>query len=126
MLPPALIQRVAQQIERDSRAGLATLATPIESLAEFLDPNVVKVVLGQRERALYFSRAPIPWNRDGAPDGRQSRHDGALRHLGIYAYRVCGSAAACQHEADGIGTEREARAVAGTRERNRHCRRGDD
>jgi len=86
MLPPALIQRVAQQIERDSKAGLATLATPIESLAEFLDPNVVKVVLGQRERALYFSRAPIPWNRDGVTD--QSRHDGALRHLGIYAYRV--------------------------------------
>jgi 3-deoxy-manno-octulosonate cytidylyltransferase (CMP-KDO synthetase) len=55
-----------------------------------LDPNVVKVVTDLRQRALYFSRAPIPWARERAPSGlaSQSSHAGARRHLGIYAYRV--------------------------------------
>jgi 3-deoxy-manno-octulosonate cytidylyltransferase (CMP-KDO synthetase) len=50
----------------------------------------VKVVTDARGRALYFSRAPIPWNRDGAPGGLASQRDfgGARRHVGIYAYRV--------------------------------------
>ena len=89
-LPPALIDQVAALLARDARADLATLSTPIGSLQEFLDPNVVKVVTAGDGAALYFSRAPIPWHRDGAPQGLTSQTSvaGAQRHLGIYAYRV--------------------------------------
>ncbi len=90
LIPPALIKQVAQLLERHPRADIATLATPIESLEEFLNPNVVKVVSDGEGRALYFSRAPIPWNRDGASAGLTSQRvfAGARRHVGIYAYRV--------------------------------------
>lgn len=89
-LPPALIDQVASLLERVPVAAIATLCTPITSLREFLDPNVVKVVASSEELALYFSRAPIPWSRDGAAQGLSSQTDfrGAQRHLGIYAYRV--------------------------------------
>ena len=89
-LPPALIDQVATLLERDAAAGIATLATPIESLEQFMDPNVVKVVTATDGAALYFSRAPIPWTRDGAPAGLASQREfgDALRHVGIYAYRV--------------------------------------
>lgn len=90
LIPPALIKQVAGLLERHPRAHVATLATPIESLEEFLNPNAVKVVTDGEGRALYFSRAPVPWNRDGAPDGLNSQRvfAGARRHVGIYAYRV--------------------------------------
>ncbi|MGQ0429639.1 MAG: 3-deoxy-manno-octulosonate cytidylyltransferase [Gammaproteobacteria bacterium] len=90
MLPPALIRQAAELLERDSGAAIATLAAPVESLEEYLDPNVVKLVTQSDGRALYFSRAPIPWHRDGATAGlaSQTRFRGARRHLGIYAYRV--------------------------------------
>lgn len=89
-LPHALIDQVAALLERDPAAHIATLSAPIESLAEFLDPNVVKVVTAEDGAALYFSRAPIPWDRDAAPAGlvSQTSWRGARRHLGIYAYRV--------------------------------------
>jgi len=89
-LPPALVAQVADLLAPDPRAGIATLATPILSLEEFLDPNVVKVVTARDGAALYFSRAPIPWTRDAAPAGLTSQRDcgGALRHVGLYAYRV--------------------------------------
>jgi len=85
-MPPALIAQVAELLERDESAGIATLATPIGSLEEFLDPNVVKVVAAEGGDALYFSRAPIPWTRDGAAG--QLEIGDAMRHVGIYAYRV--------------------------------------
>jgi 3-deoxy-manno-octulosonate cytidylyltransferase (CMP-KDO synthetase) len=90
LIPPALIRQVAALLDSDPQAAIATLATPVESLSEFLDPNAVKVVTDSRGRALYFSRAPIPWNRDGAPSGLTSQRvfAGARRHVGIYAYRV--------------------------------------
>ena len=90
LMPEALIEQVATVLAGGAGCDIATLATPIESLAQLLDPNVVKVVTDARARALYFSRAPIPWMRDGAPSGlaSQSSHAGARRHLGIYAYRV--------------------------------------
>jgi 3-deoxy-manno-octulosonate cytidylyltransferase (CMP-KDO synthetase) len=90
LIPPALIKQVAQLLETHPRADIATLATPIESLAEFLNPNVVKVVTDGDGRALYFSRAPIPWNREGAAAGLASQRTfaGSRRHVGIYAYRV--------------------------------------
>ena len=90
LIPPALIRQVATLLDRHPQAAIATLATPVESLAEYLDPNAVKVVADAEGRALYFSRAPIPWNRDGAPTGLASQRVFALarRHVGIYAYRV--------------------------------------
>ena len=90
LLPPALIGQVAALLAAEREADIGTLATPVASLAELLDPNVVKVVTDAARRALYFSRAPIPWNRDGAAAGLASQRDagGARRHLGLYAYRV--------------------------------------
>ena len=90
LIPPALISQVAALLEDHPRADVATLATPIESLEEFLNPNAVKVVTDGEGRALYFSRAPIPWNRDGAVNGLASQRvfAGARRHVGIYGYRV--------------------------------------
>jgi 3-deoxy-manno-octulosonate cytidylyltransferase (CMP-KDO synthetase) len=90
LIPPSVIRQVATLLESHASADIATLATPIDSLEEFLNPNAVKVVTDPQGRALYFSRAPIPWNRDGAPTGIDSQRmfTGARRHVGIYAYRV--------------------------------------
>ena len=90
LLPPQLLQQVAALLVQHAQADIATLATPIDNLADFLDPNVVKLVTDGGQRALYFSRAPIPWTRDGAPAGlhSQSQWQGARRHRGLYAYRV--------------------------------------
>lgn len=90
LLPPALIRQVAGLLAAHAEAALATLAAPIEALAEFLDPNVVKVVADTQGRALYFSRAPVPWDRAGAGHGlaSQRRFTGARRHIGLYAYRA--------------------------------------
>jgi 3-deoxy-manno-octulosonate cytidylyltransferase (CMP-KDO synthetase) len=88
-LPPALIDQVATLLAAQPQADLATLSTPITTREEFLDPNVVKVVTDDSGFALYFSRAPIPWDRDGAAvDTASMSFAGAQRHLGIYAYRV--------------------------------------
>ncbi|MFO1427150.1 MAG: 3-deoxy-manno-octulosonate cytidylyltransferase [Steroidobacteraceae bacterium] len=89
-IPPAVIDQVAQLLGVHADADIATLATPVTGLEQFLDPNAVKVVADLEGRALYFSRAPIPWSRDGAAAGlaSQQRWQGARRHLGIYAYRV--------------------------------------
>ena len=90
LMPPALIRQVAQALRAHADSDIATLAAPIESVAELLNPNVVKVVCDARGRALYFSRAPIPWNRDGAAGALDTQRDfaGARRHIGLYAYRV--------------------------------------
>jgi 3-deoxy-manno-octulosonate cytidylyltransferase (CMP-KDO synthetase) len=90
LLPPALVRQVAALLNADPGADIATLGTPVVSIEEFLDPAVVKVVRRADGRALYFSRAPIPWHRDDAPAGvaTQRNFAGALRHLGLYAYRV--------------------------------------
>jgi 3-deoxy-manno-octulosonate cytidylyltransferase (CMP-KDO synthetase) len=90
LMPPELIEQVAGLLEQYAGADVGTLATRIVALQAFLDPNVVKVVTDGAQRALYFSRAPIPWNRDGAAAGlaSQKSHTGARRHIGIYAYRV--------------------------------------
>jgi 3-deoxy-manno-octulosonate cytidylyltransferase (CMP-KDO synthetase) len=92
MIPPALIDQVGSVLESNPSAMIATLATPVTSIAEFMDPNAVKVVTDGEGRALYFSRAPIPWDRDGAAAGPPSQKSfaGARRHVGIYGYRVGG------------------------------------
>lgn len=69
---------------------MATLATPIAEIAQLFDPNIVKVVCDRRGRALYFSRAPLPWPRDAFAADRTRMPDGVpfLRHIGVYAYRA--------------------------------------
>lgn len=85
LMPPALIRATAQWLAEDPQAEIATAAHRIDTRAQWLDPNVVKVVCDARGHALYFSRAPIPWPRDGG-DARPPAL--ALRHIGLYAYRV--------------------------------------
>ena len=73
-----------------SNSPMATLATPVQSAEELFDPNCVKLVRDESNRALYFSRAPIPWPRDAFASDRESLPTGVpfLRHIGIYAYRA--------------------------------------
>jgi 3-deoxy-manno-octulosonate cytidylyltransferase (CMP-KDO synthetase) len=89
LIAPALIESMAQLLAERREASMSTAAHPITSVAEFTNPNVVKVVLQADGLALYFSRAPIPWWRDGFAQGVQSLPDPApLRHVGIYGYRA--------------------------------------
>jgi len=90
LMPVALLSQVAALLQQYPQAAIATLCTPIPSREALLDPNVVKVVCDDGGRALYFSRAPIPWCRDAAPEGLMSQREFGLarRHIGLYAYRV--------------------------------------
>lgn len=90
LIDPALIHQVASLAARDTEAAIATCAAPIADAQDFFNPNIVKVVLNTRGHALYFSRAPIPWNRDALANGQQVLVQGseALHHIGLYAYRV--------------------------------------
>jgi 3-deoxy-manno-octulosonate cytidylyltransferase (CMP-KDO synthetase) len=88
MMPGGLIAEVAAALESNPGIDIATAVAPIESLREFLDPNCVKALRGIDGRALYFSRAPVPWPRDNVRDGQPASFAGAWRHIGIYAYRV--------------------------------------
>ena len=87
--PASGINAVAGALVADG-ADMATLAAPIESAREWFDPNCVKVVRDVRGRALYFSRAPVPWARDALARDRTVVPEGleVLRHIGIYAYRA--------------------------------------
>jgi 3-deoxy-manno-octulosonate cytidylyltransferase (CMP-KDO synthetase) len=73
LIPPALIDQVAGLLETRSDADMATLGVPLTRIEQLMDPNVVKVVMDAAGRALYFSRAPIPWQRDSAPSGLASQ-----------------------------------------------------
>jgi 3-deoxy-manno-octulosonate cytidylyltransferase (CMP-KDO synthetase) len=90
LIHPGLINDVADLLSQRPEASMSTAAHAIAQLEEFTNPNVVKVVLDARQMALYFSRAPIPWWRDGqAPGGFKSLPSPApLRHVGIYGYRA--------------------------------------
>jgi 3-deoxy-manno-octulosonate cytidylyltransferase (CMP-KDO synthetase) len=89
LIKPELINEVAHLLVQRPTASMSTAAHEIIELSEFTNPNVVKVVIDQAQLALYFSRAPIPWWRDGFAKGLQSLPQPApLRHIGIYAYRV--------------------------------------
>ncbi|MDP1612561.1 MAG: 3-deoxy-manno-octulosonate cytidylyltransferase [Sulfuritalea sp.] len=90
LLDPALIAAVARALRDDAEAAMATASHPLTTVEDFFNPNVVKVVCDARGRALYFSRAPIPWDRDRfavKPD-RLPADLPAQRHIGLYAYRV--------------------------------------
>jgi 3-deoxy-manno-octulosonate cytidylyltransferase (CMP-KDO synthetase) len=92
LIDPAAIGAVAGLLGRAPDCAIATAAHPIDALGDYLNPNVVKVVVSASDRALYFSRAPIPFERDGDPGARTLspalRAAPVLRHVGLYAYRV--------------------------------------
>ena len=87
-MPPDVVARVARVLRETHRADIATAVAPIESLREFLDPNCVKALSAADGRALYFSRAPVPWPRDSVAANQPTAFLGTWRHIGIYAYRV--------------------------------------
>lgn len=94
LIDPNLPQAVAQLLAATPAASMATAAHPISNWADLCNPNIVKVVCDAQQLALYFSRAPIPWWRDGyanasaTPAPALCQHPAPLRHIGIYAYRV--------------------------------------
>jgi 3-deoxy-manno-octulosonate cytidylyltransferase (CMP-KDO synthetase) len=90
LIDPELIGRLAGDLADHPDAEIATLCTPIHTTAELFDPHVVKVVTDARGYALYFSRAPIPWDRDAFAVTTEELPDGAehFRHVGLYACRA--------------------------------------
>lgn len=89
LIAPALIDAVAALLDQRPAASMSTAAHPIDAIADFVNPNVVKAVLDAAGMALYFSRAPVPWWRDGFAGGVARLPTPApLRHIGIYGYRV--------------------------------------
>lgn len=90
LIPPEYIKDLANVLFAQQEAGIATLAAKIIDQEEIFNPNAVKVVLNKDDYALYFSRAPIPWDRDGFA-GQTKQPSGKmpyLRHIGMYAYRA--------------------------------------
>jgi 3-deoxy-manno-octulosonate cytidylyltransferase (CMP-KDO synthetase) len=90
LIPPVIIREVASALAAQKLAGIATLAAKIIDTEEIFNPNAVKVVLNKEGYALYFSRAPIPWDRDAFTNGgkKPSSATPYLRHIGLYAYTV--------------------------------------
>lgn len=90
LIPPEVISQVAQLLEDHPECDMATAAHPIDSIEEFMSPNVVKVALNNNNNAITFSRAPIPWPRDAFRENPDALPEGLhpLRHIGLYAYRV--------------------------------------
>jgi 3-deoxy-manno-octulosonate cytidylyltransferase (CMP-KDO synthetase) len=90
LAPASLNRRLAAALRTSTVIRVATLATVIDSPEELFDPNAVKVVVDRSGHALYFSRAPIPWDRDRFTPGQKPGSLGAdyKRHIGMYAYSV--------------------------------------
>ncbi len=89
LIPPELIRQLADDLIEHSTAKVASICTEIKTVEEVFDPNVVKVVLNRRNNAIYFSRAPIPWERENFADLKNPKMTGQhFRHIGIYAYRA--------------------------------------
>lgn len=90
LIPPQVIDQVAANLHQHSAAGVATLAERLHEEQAFSDPNIVKVVTDNGGMARYFSRAPIPFPRDAGADkiAYMAAIYPAMRHIGIYAYRV--------------------------------------
>lgn len=88
LLPAQLVQQVTQLLLDHPQCSMSTLCEPIHQLDEFQRDSIVKVVMNKRNEALYFSRATIPYDRDGAKQAVSTLHTQAFRHLGLYAYRV--------------------------------------
>lgn len=88
LLPAQLIQQVTRLLVDNPQCSMSTLCEPIFTLDEFERDSIVKVVMSKRNEALYFSRATIPYDRDGAKLTEIKLHNHAYRHLGLYAYKV--------------------------------------
>lgn len=88
LIPPAVIDQVADNLAARPDFAMATLCEPISEAADLHNPNIVKLVADSEGRALYFSRAPLPWRRDGMPQTGGLEAGDWWRHIGIYAYRV--------------------------------------
>ena len=90
LIEPSLIQAVADLLSKEPLAQMGTAAHAIKSVADFVNPNVVKVVTDARGLAMTFSRAPLPWWRDGFAEGitQLPTQAAPLRHIGIYSYRA--------------------------------------
>lgn len=90
LIDPDLIRQVALALDQDPESSIATASSAIADSADFFNPAVVKVISDIHGRAMYFSRAPIPWARDAFAASRDPLPAGlgAQRHIGIYAYRV--------------------------------------
>jgi 3-deoxy-manno-octulosonate cytidylyltransferase (CMP-KDO synthetase) len=84
LLDPGMVERLAARMRQEPALPMATLATPIADEGEWRSPHVVKVVCARDGRALYFSRAPVPHDRDGV---RGAGDVLGWRHVGLYAYR---------------------------------------
>ncbi len=88
LIEPSLVLEVANLLHSKPQASMATAAHAITHWSDYVNPNVVKVVLDANDLAMYFSRAPIAWFRDGfAIQGQALPQAAPLRHIGIYAYR---------------------------------------
>ncbi|MBT9495165.1 MAG: 3-deoxy-manno-octulosonate cytidylyltransferase [Paucibacter sp.] len=89
LIEPAMIDACAELLRARPQCVMSTVAHALHDAADFANPNVVKVVLDAQGLALYFSRAPIPWWRDGSTPGQPAVLAGAvLRHVGLYAYHA--------------------------------------
>ena len=106
-IDPADLDALAAPMRADGEIAMATLATPIADADEWQNPNVVKVVCDARGDALYFSRSPIPFPRDGAVPPAE-----ALRHIGVYAYRRDFLLRFAAARAGGARADRKARTIA--------------
>jgi 3-deoxy-manno-octulosonate cytidylyltransferase (CMP-KDO synthetase) len=106
LIPPQLISDLAHALAGQQQAGIATLAARILDHDEIFNPNAVKVVLNKDGYALYFSRAPIPWDRDGFAENRKQTSDKMpyYRHIGMYAYTVDFLRHYCQWQASVLET----------------------
>lgn len=90
-MPAQLIDQVAADMAAFPDAVMTTLGSPLQDVQELFNPNVVKLVTDAKGYASYFSRAPIPWQRDAFADGRPTElpaNTSFLRHIGLYAYRA--------------------------------------
>jgi len=88
LIPPSVINQVADNLINNSSASVATLTEPVNALEDLQNPNVVKAVKNHHNMALYFSRAPIPYAREGWAEIINGSDSPIKRHIGIYAYRV--------------------------------------
>jgi 3-deoxy-manno-octulosonate cytidylyltransferase (CMP-KDO synthetase) len=91
LIPQVIVRQVAQNLSDNSECALSTLCEQIESAEALHNPNVVKVIMTPSGRALYFSRAVIPWARDAFAQSPGTLPQGPMgwyRHIGLYAYRV--------------------------------------
>ncbi|MDQ7090204.1 MAG: 3-deoxy-manno-octulosonate cytidylyltransferase [Methylococcales bacterium] len=103
LIPPAYIREVATTLAAQWHAGIATLAAKINSVDDVFNPNTVKVVTDKKGYALYFSRAPIPWDRDRFSHATKTLSTiPYLRHIGIYAYTVSFLKNYCQWPASSL------------------------